>query len=129
MNPVSEVFALLAALLHVFIFCMESLWFMQPKIYRRFGAQTAADAEARRLFAFNQGFYNLFLAIGIGVGLALLQTGGDLVAGRTLVLFNCACMLGAGIVLIASGGKPTLRAGIIQALFPALALGFWFVLG
>ncbi len=38
-------------------------------------------------------------------------------------------MLGAGIVLIASGGKPTLRAGIIQALFPALALGFWFVLG
>lgn len=129
MNLVSQVFALLAALLHVLFFCMESLWFMQPKIHRRFGAQTTADAEARRLFAFNQGFYNLFLVIGIGVGLGLLHAGGDFVVGRTLVLFSCACMLGAGVVLTASGGKPTLRAGVIQALFPTLAWGFWFALG
>ncbi len=129
MNLASQVFALLAALLHVLIFCMESLWFMQPKVHRRFGAQTTADAEARRLFAFNQGFYNLFLAIGIGVGLALLYAGGNPVAGRTLILFNCACMLGAGVVLIASGGKRMLRAGVIQALFPVLAWGFWWALG
>lgn len=129
MNIVSQVFALLAALLHVLIFCMESLWFMQPKIHRRFGAHTTADAEARRLFAFNQGFYNLFLAIGIGVGLALLNTGGNVVAGRTLILFNCACMLGAGVVLLASGGKQMLRAAVIQALFPTLAWGFWLALG
>ena len=129
MNLASQLFALLAALLHVLVFCMESLWFMQPKIHRRFGAQTPADAEARRLFAFNQGFYNLFLAIGICVGLALLHAGGDYIAGRTLVLFNCACMLGAGVVLLASGGKQMLRAGVIQALFPTLAWGFWLALG
>jgi len=129
MNIFSQVFASLAALLHVLIFCMESLWFMQPGIHRRFGALTTADAEARRLFAFNQGFYNLFLAIGIIVGLVLLQAGSDVVAGRTLVLFNCACMLGAGVVLVISAGKQMLRAGIIQALFPALAWGFWLALG
>ena len=129
MNLVTQVFAMLAGLLHVFVFCMESLWFMQPKIHRRFGAQTTADAEARRLFAFNQGFYNLFLAIGIAVGLALLHTGGDLAVARALILFNCACMLGAGIVLLASAGKQMARAAVIQALFPALAWSFWFALG
>ena len=71
MESLFLVFALLAALLHVLIFCMESLWFMQPKIYRRFGAADEAEAQAVRLFAFNQGFYNLFLALGILLGIAL----------------------------------------------------------
>lgn len=129
MNLPTQLFALLAALLHVLIFCMESLWFMQPKIYRRFGAQTAADAEARRLFAFNQGFYNLFLAIGIGLGLLLLHSGGDVVMARTLILFNCACMIGAGAVLLVSAGAQMLRAAVTQALFPALAWAAWTLLG
>lgn len=127
MNPVSQLFALLAAALHVFIFCMESLWFMQPKIHKRFGAATTADAEARRLFAFNQGFYNLFLALGVCIGLALLHLGGNVVVAQTLVLFSCACMLGAGIVLSVSAGHPMLRAAIMQGIFPLLAWGFWFV--
>jgi putative membrane protein len=129
MNLASQVFALLAALLHVLIFCMESLWFMQPKIHRRFGAATTADAEARRLFAFNQGFYNLFLALGIFAGLALLHMGGDLAVSRTLILFNCACMFCAGMVLFASAGAQMLRAAVTQALFPALAWGCWLALG
>lgn len=128
MNLATQIFALLAALLHVFIFCMESLWFMQPKIHRRFGAQTLADAEARRLFAFNQGFYNLFLALGIGAGLALLHAGGEVVVARTLVLFNCLCMIGAGCVLLMSAGVQMLRAAVMQAAFPALAWGFWLVM-
>ena len=129
MNLTSQVLALLAAVLHIFIFCMESLWFMQPKIYRRFGARTTADAEARRLFAFNQGFYNLFLALGIVAGLILLYADASPGTGGTLILFACACMLGAGLVLVSSGGKRMLRAGVIQAIFPALAWGFWLALG
>lgn len=129
MNLASQGFALIAALLHVLIFCMESLWFMRPQVYQRFGAQTLADAEARRLFAYNQGFYNLFLALGIFAGLALLHSGGDAVVGRTLILFNCACMFGAGLVLLSSAGKPMLRAAVMQALFPALTWGFWLALG
>lgn len=126
MNPASQVFAFLAAALHVAIFCMESLWFMRPGVHKRFGAATVADAEARRLFAFNQGFYNLFLAIGIFVGLALIHFGGNVIVGRTLVLFCCACMIGAGVVLFLSAGRKMWRAAAIQAAFPLLAWVFWF---
>lgn len=125
MNLASQGFALLAAVLHVLIFCMESLWFMRPNVHQRFGAATTADAEARRLFAFNQGFYNLFLAIGIFIGLALLHGGGNAVIGQTLVLFNCACMLGAAIVLFFSAGRPMLRAAAMQGSFPLIAWGLW----
>jgi len=127
MNLAWQCFALLAAALHVLVFSMESLWFMQPRVHKRFGAATTADAEARRLFAFNQGFYNLFLAIGIFVGLALLHLGGSVIVGETLVLFNCACMLGAGVVLFFSAGRPMLRAAVIQGIFPLLAWGFWLL--
>ena len=125
MNLASQAFALLAAALHVVIFGMESGWFMRPAVHRRFGAATTADAEARRLFAFNQGFYNLFLAIGIFGGLALLDFGGNVTVGRTLVLFNCACMSGAAVVLFFSAGRPMLRAAVIQGIFPILAWVFW----
>lgn len=128
MNPTSQVFALLAAVLHVLIFCMESLWFMRPRVHKRFGAATTADAEARRLFAFNQGFYNLFLAIGIFVGLAFLNFGGNVIVGRTLVLFCCACMIGAGVVLFLSAGRRMLRAAVLQGIFPLLAWAFWLAL-
>ncbi|HKT31747.1 MAG TPA: DUF1304 domain-containing protein [Gammaproteobacteria bacterium] len=123
MNLTSQVFALLAAVLHVLIFCLESLWFMRPSVHKRFGAVTIADAEARRLFAFNQGFYNLFLAVGIFVGLVLLHIG-NVTVGKTLVLFNCACMLGAGAVLFLSAGPKMLRAAAMQAVSPFLALVF-----
>ena len=125
MNPVSQTFAFLAAAVHVFIFCMESLWFMRPSVHKRFGAATIADAEARRLFAFNQGFYNLFLAIGIFVGLVLLHVGGNATVGRTFVLFSCACMLGAGVVLFLSARRRMLRAAVIQAAFPLLTWVAW----
>ena len=125
MNLSVQVFALIAALLHVLIFCMESLWFMKPGVYKRFGAKTIEDAESKRLFAFNQGFYNLFLAIGIFVGLGLLHSGGYLQVAQTLILFCTACMFFAGIILIISGGMRMLRAGVIQLLFPLLTWVFW----
>ena len=125
MNLASQAFALLAAALHVLIFFMESVWFMRPKVHRRFGAATTADAEARRLFAFNQGFYNLFLALGIFIGLALLYAGSDVTVGRALVLFNCACMVAAGVVLFFSAGRKMLRAAVMQVIFPLLAWGAW----
>jgi putative membrane protein len=98
---------------------------MRPSVYKRFGALTTEDAEAKRLVAFNQGFYNLFLAAGVLAGLALLHSGGNVVVAQTLVLFCCACMFGAGVVLMFSGGRRMLRAAVIQALFPLLAWSAW----
>jgi putative membrane protein len=125
MTLAAELSAFLAAALHVLIFCMESLWFMRPGVHKRFGAATTADAEARRLFAFNQGFYNLFLAVGVLVGLGLLHAGGNPVIGQTLVLFGCASMLGAAVVLLSSAGRRMLRAATMQGVFPLLAWLFW----
>ncbi|MDN5865239.1 MAG: DUF1304 domain-containing protein [Gammaproteobacteria bacterium] len=108
MNPATQIFALLAAALHVLIFCMESLWYMRPGVHKRFGAATREDAEASRLFAFNQGFYNLFLACGVFAGIVLLHAGNNMIAGQTLILFSCACMVGAAAVLLLSAGRQML---------------------
>lgn len=129
MNTLTQGFALLAALLHVYIFCMESLWFMQPKIYKSFGATSKEDAESKRLFAFNQGFYNLFLALGIFIGLILIHVDGMAQAANALVLFGCASMALAGLVLVLSAGARMWRPALIQAIFPVLAWGSWWLLG
>ena len=44
-------------------------------MFARFGLRSAEDAAIVRPMAFNQGFYNLFLALGIAGGLALVAAG------------------------------------------------------
>ena len=111
--------ATLAAVVHVLIFCMESLWWTTPKVRARF-RQAPEQADATKLFAFNQGFYNLFLAIGTFAGLALILLGHP-DSGLTLVSWNCLFMVGAAIVLAASA--PQLRRGaLIQGTAPLVFL-------
>ena len=125
MNIVTEVFAVIAALLHVLFFYLESITFTRPATWRRFLVASQADAELLRPMAFNQGFYNLFLAIG-AIGGVIAANVGYVQAGRALVLLACGSMLGAGLVLILSDRR-FLRSGLIQAVPPAIALAFWFV--
>lgn len=111
--------AILAGVVHVLIFCMESLWWTTPKVRERF-RQTPERADATKLFAFNQGFYNLFLAIGTFAGLAQVLMGHPS-SGLTLVSWNCLSMLGAAVVLAASA--PQMRRGaLIQGAAPLLFL-------
>ena len=112
--------AVIAALVHVWFFAMESLWFIRPAVWRRFGLTSEADAAIVRSFAFNQGFYNLFLAIGVAVGIALVATG-DLVAGRAVILFACGSMIAAGVVLYLHNPR-VLRAAALQVVPPILAV-------
>ena len=119
--------AAVAALIHAWFFALESLLFERPTVFRRFGLRSAEDAAIVRPMAFNQGFYNLVLAIGIAVGLALVITGQDAVAGRAIVLFACACMVGAGVVLVATNRR-FLTAAAIQAGPPLVALLASFLL-
>ena len=119
MTAIMWLAAILAGVVHVLIFCMESLLWTSPQVRTRF-RQSPEQADATRLFAFNQGFYNLFLALGIFVGLALVLTGHPRV-GWTLVDWNCLFMLGAAIVLAASA--PGMRRGaVIQGAAPLLFL-------
>jgi putative membrane protein len=118
-NSVGQVAALLAALIHVAIFAMESLFFSRPAIRSRFLVE-ADDVAAVRPWAFNQGFYNLFLAIGCFVGLILLHASAA-PAGRALVGLTCGSMLAAALVLIGTDRRMA-RAAALQGLLPLIAL-------
>ncbi|WP_160668352.1 DUF1304 domain-containing protein [Pseudarthrobacter sp. ATCC 49987] len=116
----SLVFALLAALLHVYIFTMESITWTRPATWKRFSITSQADADTTRPLAYNQGFYNLFLAAGALAGTGAIALGHPAV-GWTLVFSSCGSMLLASIVL-ALGGRKYLRAAATQGATPLLAV-------
>ncbi len=120
MSVITEVFAVIAALLHLFFFYLESVTFSRPATYERFLVRSQADAELLRPMAFNQGFYNLFLTVG-AIGGVVAANVGYVEAGRALVLLACGSMMLAGIVLIASDRR-FVRSGLLQAVPPAIAL-------
>jgi len=120
MPLIASLAALIAAALHVLFFIMESVTFRQPTVAARFGLTTPDQIAAVRPMAFNQGFYNLFLAVGIAGGLALVAAG-SVDAGRAIVLFACACMVGAGLVLLSTNRRFALSAAI-QAVPPLIAI-------
>ncbi|MDI2036002.1 DUF1304 domain-containing protein [Paenarthrobacter nitroguajacolicus] len=116
----SLIFALIAALLHVYIFTMESITWTKPATWKRFSLTSQADAETTKPLAYNQGFYNLFLAIGALIGIIAVWAGAPQV-GWTLVFSSCGSMLLAALVLAASGRK-YLRAATLQGTTPLLAV-------
>lgn len=124
MNAVAQVAAVAAGLVHIMIFGMESLLFQRPAVRGRFGVR-ADDLPAVRPWAFNQGFYNLFLAVGAIAGLVLVWSGSE-DAGRALVVFACASMLAAALVLVATNARMA-RAAAVQGVAPLVALAFAFL--
>jgi len=114
----ATVFGSLAALLHVYIFVMESVQWSQPRIWRRFGVPSQAVADATKPMAYNQGFYNLFLGIGATLGLVLYWAGA-IAPGKTLVLFTMACMVLAAAVLTTTG-RGYIRPALIQGTLPLI---------
>jgi putative membrane protein len=121
--PLAQALALVAAVLHVAFFYLESVAFSRPSTWARFALSTQAEADIVRPMAFNQGFYNLFLALGVVGGLLLADLGsnGAASAGVGITKFALASMVLAGCVLLATGRRFR-RAALIQALPPALAL-------
>jgi putative membrane protein len=118
----AQVVAALAALLHIVFFLFESVFWARPAIYARFGIKTQSEADIIRPMAYNQGFYNLALAIGVIVGIFLLEGhGGSFVAGKTLLIFGTACMSVAGIVL-ATTGRSYRAAAALQFVPAVVAL-------
>ena len=113
------IFAILAALLHVYIFVMESLTWTSPRTRATFGT-TPETAEITKELAFNQGFYNLFLAIVTAVGMVAVFTGHRAV-GAALVFAGVGSMLAAAAVLLVSSPDKA-RAAATQGTFPLIAI-------
>jgi putative membrane protein len=109
----------IAVLIHVYIFVLESLTWTTPRTRAVFGTD-AESAAATRELAFNQGFYNLFLAIGAAVGIVLTLTGATAV-GAALIFACAGSMVLAGLVLLTSSpGKA--RAALVQLVAPLLGI-------
>ena len=108
-----------AALLHVYIFVLESFAWTRPGTRATFGT-TEEEAEVTRSLAFNQGFYNLFLAITDAVGIAFVGAGATAV-GAALVLAGAGSMTAAALVLLVS--SPSHRgAAVKQGTLPFLGV-------
>jgi putative membrane protein len=106
----------IAALVHVYIWVMESFAWTGARARATFGT-TVDQAEATRELAFNQGFYNLFLAIVVAAGIVLVAAGHRGV-GAALVLAGAGSMAAAGIVLLVS--SPAKAASALKQLVPPL---------
>lgn len=117
MLTVALVFAGLAALVHVYIFWLEALAF--DTVGRKAFGVSAEDAALMKPWAYNQGWYNLFLAIGATIGIAISHSHRE--AGVALVLLGVGSMLAASLVLITSDPSKA-RGAVVQGTFPALAM-------
>ena len=113
------IFAGLAALLHVYIWVMESLTWTSARTRATFGI-TEEEALATKELAFNQGFYNLFLAIITAVGL-ILGAIEHYDAALALIFAGTGSMLAAALVLLASSPDKA-RAAITQGILPLIAI-------
>jgi len=115
---IASVLAVLAASVHVYIFVLEALRWEQPSTRRVFGT-TEETARTTAPMALNQGFYNLFLAVGAVAGVVVL--GIDRAAGASLLVLSVGSMLAAALVLVVSD-RSKARPAAVQGGAPALAL-------
>lgn len=117
----------LAAVVHVYIFVLESSRWEQPKTRGVFG-MSADQAAATKEMAYNQGFYNLFLALSSGAGVVLF--GVSHAVGATLVVVSCGSMAAAALVLVTSDPSRARPAAIQGAppLAALISLGIWALL-
>jgi len=121
-----SVLAAIAAVVHVYIFLMESILWSRPATWRRFGIRSAEEAEAVRPMAYNQGFYNLFLAVGVLLGIVLLALTPFQNVGMAVIGFGLLSMMLASVVLVTS--LPALwRAAVLQGAAPVAALVFYIL--
>ena len=118
---VGSIMIAIAAIFHLYVFILESVKWREPKTWKTFGLPSQEHAEIIRPMAFNQGFYNLFLALGAAIGIAVLGTNSNV--AFTLMIFASTCMIGAGLVLFFSV-KTSRRAAFIQAGPPLLGVIF-----
>jgi putative membrane protein len=116
-----DILLLLPAIIHLYIFSLESLLWDRPSTRRVFSL-SPEDAKVTKLFAWNQGFYNLLLAIAL-ITRWLLRHGvltmtDGVMAGNVLIVYGLVSISIAGIVLFCSARR-LWRSALVQ-LVPAL---------
>jgi len=103
-------FALLACALHLVFFAVEAF---APHLLLKANPEQLNDSV--KLFAFNQGFYNLFLALGGFYGVFKAYQTQTI---PEIMIFILMTMVGAALVLY--GSNPALLRGVIAQGVPPL---------
>lgn len=116
----ASVAAIAAGLFHTVIFVLESFLWTRPATRRAFGIDDPREAEATRAMAYNQGFYNLFLAVIALVGAVCALTGRN-ETGIALMAAGTGSMSAAALVLLLSD-RGKLVPALKQMALPLLAL-------
>ncbi len=127
MNLVVLIFTVITILIHIAVFIGESMFWLEPVIYKQAvmkidlitDVSSYEQARILEVLFFNQGFYNLFVALGGVVGVILYKTG-KTQAGLALVSNTCFFAFGAALVLASS--TTAYPAALIQGVPPALAI-------
>ncbi len=107
-----DTLVIIMAVIHVYVFCLETIMWGKPSTNRTFKV-TDKNAQVMRALMFNQGFYNLFLAIALLVGFFWSTHPGSLLQAQTIKDYAARSILGAGLVLWMSDPK-LIKAASIQ---------------
>ncbi|GAB2991743.1 DUF1304 domain-containing protein [Actinotalea caeni] len=110
----------LAALVHVFIFYLESVAWEGERARALFRTGSVEEARATKFLAFNQGFYNLILALLALIGIVFAALG-QTQTGIVLALAGTGSMLAAAVVLFLSS-PPHRSAALKQGALPLVAV-------
>jgi putative membrane protein len=120
---IGTVFVVIAALIHIVIFVLESVLWSHPGTWKRFGVRSQAESDTLQAMAYNQGFYNVFLALGAGAGVVMIASANVQSEGIALAIFVLLSMLLASVVLITSNPRLA-RAAATQGVAPLIGLVF-----
>lgn len=113
----------LSGIIHIYFFILESIIMQRPG-GAKFLKVPSHSIDTVKLWAFNQGFYNLFLALQMFVGLYYVNQFKPQIAGP-LVSFSGGFMVLAGLILFFSS-KSSRKIATIQ--FGPPLLGFFFLM-
>lgn len=114
---ISFIFFALSAAVHIGFFIYESIVLQRPSGQKILNLDDKSFKHVR-MWAFHQGFYNLFLAIGTIIGLIFVRKQQVMLAG-VLTSFCGASMFIAGVLLWFT--VPAMRKmALLQALPPLL---------
>ena len=100
---IALMFISLAALLHVYIFYLEVFAWEKSAARKVFGEASVEELAITRFFAYNQGVYNLLLAIIAGIGVAMrnpalmLAGAGSMVVAAAALAFKSPKHRGAAM--------------------------------
>ena len=119
---VALIAAALAAMVHSAFFVLESVLFHRPVGRRVFGVRAGADSAPLRLFAVNQGIYNLGLAIVVIIGVALVAIDPGSIAAVAVTVTGCAVMTLAGLTLALTAPRRILPIAFVQGIPPLIAI-------